>query len=85
MAILYMVCQKYGVAFDQTAVNHLVTTCYQERGLEMRACHPRDVIEHMVNLCRYRRQPATITQKLIDEVCRTYFLDEPVAGTKALV
>ena len=84
-AIFYMVCRKYGVDFDQTAVDHLVTKYYQERGLEMRACHPRDVIEHLVNLCRYRRQPATITQRLMDEVCRTYFLDDPVAGTKALV
>ena len=83
-AIFYMVCQKHGVAFDQTTVDHLVKKYYQGRGLEMRACHPRDLIEQMVNLCRYRKQPVIITQRLMDEVCRTYFLDEPVAGTKAM-
>ena len=84
-AIFYMMCQKYGIAFDQAVIDHLVTKYYQGRGLQMRACHPRDLIEHMVNLCRYRRQPPAVTQKLLDEVCRTYFLDKPPTGTEAVV
>jgi hypothetical protein len=51
----------------------------------MRACHPRDLVEHMVNLCHYRDQPAAITPKLLDEACRTYFLDKPLHGTAAEV
>ncbi len=37
----------------------------------------------MVNLCRYRKRRPTITQKLMDEACRTYFLDKPIYGTEA--
>ena len=83
--IFYMMCKKHDVTFDQAIVDHLVKKYYLGRGLEMRACHPRDLIEHVVNLCRYRRQRPTITQKLLDEACRTYFLEEPLVGTEAVV
>ena len=82
-AIFYMVCKKYGITFDQAVVDHLCTEYYEGRGMEMRACHPRDLVEHMVNMCRYRKQPLAITPKLLDEACRTYFLDKPLHGTAA--
>jgi hypothetical protein len=84
-AIFYMVCKNHGITFDQTVVDHLCEEYYEGRGLDMRACHPRDLIEHMVNLCRYRKQPLGITTKLLDEACRTYFLDKPLHGTEAAV
>ncbi len=83
--IFYMVCKQHGITFDQAVVDHLCNEYYEGRGLEMRACHPRDLIEHMVNLCRYRKQPLAITPKLLDEACRTYFLDKPLHGTEAAV
>ena len=82
-AIFYMVCKQHGITFDQAVIDHLCKEYYEGRGLEMRACHPRDLIEHMVNLCEYRKQPVTITGKLLDEACRTYFLDKPLYGTEA--
>ena len=84
-AIFFMVCKKHGITFDQAVVDHLCNEYYEGRGLEMRACHPRDLVEHMLNLCRYRKEPLAITEKLLDEACRTYFLDEPLHGTEATV
>jgi predicted ATPase with chaperone activity len=84
-AIFEMVCRKHGVAFDPAVVEHLCREYYEGKGLEMRACHPRDLIEQMVTLCRYRKQPVAITPKLLDEACRTYFLDKPLYGTEAVV
>ena len=68
-------CEKQAIAFDQAVVDHLCNEYYQGRKLEMRACHPRDLVEQMVTLCRYRKQPLAMTRKLMDEVCRTYFID----------
>ena len=84
-AIFEMVCKKHGAAFDQKVVDHLCREYYEGRGLEMRACHPRDLIEHIVNLCRYRKKPVEVTPVLLDEACGTYFLDEPMTGTQAVV
>ena len=84
-AIFYMECKKHDITFDQDVVDHLCQEYYEARGMEMRGCHPRDLIEHMVSLCRYRKQPLAISRKLLDEACRTYFLDEPLRGTQAEV
>jgi hypothetical protein len=81
--IFELVCQKHGVDFDPAVVEHLCREYYDGRGLEMRACHPRDLVEQMVMLCRYRKQPLAITSRLLDEACRTYFLDKPLYGTEA--
>jgi predicted ATPase with chaperone activity len=83
--IFEMVCQKHGIAFDPAVVAHLCQEYYDGRGFEMRACHPRDLVEQMVMLCRYRKKPVSITPNLLDEVCRTYFLDKPLNGTEARV
>ena len=84
-AIFEMVCKKHGASFDQTVVDHLCREYYEGRGLEMRACHPRDLIEQIANLCRYRKRPIEVTPALLDEACRTYFLDKPISGTEAAV
>ena len=84
-AIFQMVCDQHGVAFDPAVVDHLCKEYYEGRGLEMRGCHPRDLVQQMVTLCRYRKQPLEITRKLLDEACRTYFLDKPLYGTEASV
>jgi hypothetical protein len=83
--IFAMVCARHGIQFDRTVVDHLCREYYEGRGLEMRACHPRDLVEQMVTLCRYRKQALAITPKLLDEACRTYFLDKPLYGTEATV
>ncbi len=84
-AIFEMVCKKHGASFDQTVVDHLCREYYEGRGLEMRECHPRDLIEQIANLCRYRKRPIEVTPALLDEACRTYFLDKPISGTEATV
>jgi hypothetical protein len=42
----------------------------------MRACHPRDLLEQVVDLCRYQGRTPTITRELLDAACGSYFLEE---------
>ena len=46
-------------------------------GRALRSCHPRDLVEQVVDMCRYQRtaQPV-ITRELLDAACRSYFLEE---------
>ena len=84
-AIFELNCKERNVAFDQTLVDHLCREYYDGRGLEIRACHPRDLLEQVMTLCRYRRQTPHVSVELLDEACQTYFLDAPVGGTQAAV
>ena len=74
--IFEMNCRRCGVAFNPAHVEHLRSRYYVARNLQMRACHPRDLIDQIVSLCRYRQRPAEITPELLDTVCQSYFLDD---------
>ena len=74
--IFEMNCRKRGLAFDPVMVEYLERKYYQPRKLEMRACHPRDLVEQVVDMCRYQQREPHITRDLLDAACASYFLEE---------
>ena len=74
--IFEMNCRRRGLAFDPETIDYLQRAYYQPRKLEMRACHPRDLIEQVVDRCRYHQRPPELTHALIDQACETYFIEE---------
>jgi hypothetical protein len=75
-------CNRRGIAYDPVIVEYLERRYYEPRGLDMRACHPRDIVEQVVDICRYQNKPLTITRELLDQACKNYFLEEQ-AGKQA--
>jgi hypothetical protein len=69
-------CRKRGLPFDSVMVEYLHRTYYQPQRLPMRACHPRDLIEQVVDLCRYQGREPAISRELLDAACRSYFIDQ---------
>ena len=69
-------CKRRGLAFDPVMVEYLDRTYYKPRKLQMRACHPRDLVEQVVDICRYQKRDMTITRELLDMACGSYFLEE---------
>ena len=57
---------------------------YEPNNRPLRSCHPRDLLDQVTALCRYRGQEPVITRELLDAACRAYFVDEeapaPVDG-----
>ncbi len=74
--IFEMNCRKRSLAFDPVMVEYLLRKYYQPRKLQMRACHPRDLVEQIVNMCRYQNWEPAITRELLDAACASYFLEE---------
>lgn len=75
-AIFELNCRKRGLAFDPVMVEYLHRKYYQPRRLQLRACHPRDLIEQVVDMCRYQDRRPVITRDLLDAACASYFLEE---------
>jgi predicted ATPase with chaperone activity len=46
---------------------------YKKENREMRGCEPRDLLERCRDICRLRRQPFALSQKLLDEAWGAYF------------
>jgi hypothetical protein len=74
--IFELVCRKRGVAFDPVMVEYLQRKYYQARKVQMRACHPRDLVEQVIDRCRYDKREPVITRELLDSACGSYFLEE---------
>jgi hypothetical protein len=69
-------CQRRGMRFDPVMVEYLHRKYYQPRKLQMRACHPRDLISQVVDRCRYEDREPVITRELLDAACHSYFVEE---------
>jgi hypothetical protein len=73
--IFEMNCERRQLRFHQVMVAYLHRRHYRPVGRALRACHPRDLIDQITALCRYRGINPVITRELIDAACTSYFVD----------
>ncbi|MFZ3207498.1 MAG: ATPase [Geobacteraceae bacterium] len=73
--IFKRVCTSTGTAFKQEILDYLVTNYYKRLGINFNACHPRDIIEHIVVNSRYYQHSPELTRESIDAAWLTYFVE----------
>lgn len=85
--IFISMCQELNLAFDKNCFLHLLQKWYREPGRIMQAVHPRDILRTIIAICDYDSVSPKLTPQLIDEACRSYFVDaiinphtSPLAG-----
>ncbi len=69
-------CKRRNMRFHQVMVAYLQRRHYKPSGRPLRACHPRDLLDQVSALCRYRGVEPTITRDLLDAACKSYFVGE---------
>ena len=72
-------CRSRHLRFHQVMVAYLHRRHYGPNRRPLRACHPRDLLDQVTALCRYRGQEPVITRELLDSACRAYFVDQDSA------
>jgi len=72
--IFEMNCQRRNLRFHRVMVAYLQRRHYDPAGRAMRACHPRDLLDQVTALCRYRGIEPVITRELLDAACSSYFV-----------
>lgn len=78
-------CASQRIAFDRSLVENLLDHMYRPRGIELRACHPRDLINQALAFASYSGQPRGLTPELLEASCVSYFItgDREASGTPA--
>jgi predicted ATPase with chaperone activity len=71
--IFLQYCQRAGVPYNEEAVNYLIETQYRSGRRMMRCCHPRDIIDQVVNLCKFLQTEPRLTREYLDHACSVYF------------
>lgn len=74
-AIFQRECERAGVDYSHSAITHLLQHWYAPHNRELRGCHPRDIVEAVVDAAAYDGAAAKLTPATIDEACATYFLE----------
>jgi SpoVK/Ycf46/Vps4 family AAA+-type ATPase len=75
-SIFSKVCAANGIDFSREAYNYLLEEYYGKTGTSFNACHPRDIIEHIVRNARYFHRKTELTPASIDEAWSSYFVEE---------
>ena len=68
-------CNHIGVKFNKEAFVHLLRTFYRDTGRQLKACHPRDLLEQLSDFAIYRGVPLEMNIELMDVAARSYFSD----------
>jgi hypothetical protein len=75
-------CIRRKLQFHPVLVAYLHRRHYRPSGRPLRSCHPRDLLDQVTALCRYRRMQPTITRELLDRVCASYFVGANRTGQR---
>lgn len=73
--ILEATCENYGIVYTAAAADHLIEEHYRKAGRDFRACHPRDLVEQMVDIQKYSGAMPELTPKVVDRLCELYFVE----------
>lgn len=73
--IFRQVCEAKRVPYDEKALAYLLQEWYIKANRNLRAVHPRDIVEQLIDIARYLNQPPALTKELIDRAASNYFVD----------
>ena len=76
MQIFERCCHDRGIAFRPEVVDAMLRDYYGPRGIQLRGCHPRDLIAQAASLAEYLDQAVELTPELMASACSSYFVDD---------
>jgi len=66
--------ERHHIAYSEEAMEYLINEYYLKPQRPPRGAHPRDIVEGLVHLARFRNTPPQMTRETIDLACMPYFL-----------
>ncbi|HNP85513.1 MAG: ATP-binding protein [Chloroflexi bacterium SZAS-1] len=73
--ILRRICKAKNVPYSDEGLRYLLEQEYGKRNLELRACHPRDLIDQLIDIARFTRTQPTMSRELLSAACKSYFVE----------
>lgn len=73
--IFIKVCEENNIEFKEDVFNYLLNHYYGKSNIKLSACHPRDLIDQIVDMSRYYNMPPVLTKETIDYAWKNYFVE----------
>jgi hypothetical protein len=74
LEIFRRVCAEHHIDFDPEVIRDMMARYYVISSRPFCACHPRDLIENLLDRARFLEQKPQLTSQELDYVCQTYFV-----------
>ena len=74
--IFRRVCDCNKVPFDQDVFDYLVKHYYKKQAVPFNACHPRDIIDHVIDDSRYYNYSPRLSREVVDTAWENYFVEK---------
>lgn len=73
--IFRRMCSSKEVPFDESAIDYVYDNYYQRLGISPRGCHPRDLLNQILDMSGYLDTEAELSEELLRRACQGYFMD----------
>ncbi len=73
--IFKRVAQVKKVEYNDQGLAYLLQEWYIKRNRKLRASHPRDLCDQILDIAAYLSVPPTMSREMIDNACKAYFVD----------
>jgi hypothetical protein len=82
--ILEMNCLRRDLRFHPVIAAYLQRRHYMPTQRPLRSCHPRDLLDQVTALCRYRGLEPVLNREMLDAACEAYFIDQNMSDAGPL-
>ncbi|MBI3760421.1 MAG: AAA family ATPase [Chloroflexi bacterium] len=73
--IFKRVAEAKGIQYDEKGLAYLLQEWYIKRNRKMRAVHPRDILDQVLDAAKYLNVEPAMSKDLLDRACDAYFVD----------
>lgn len=73
--IFRRMCEQKKVTYDDRGLAYLIQEWYIKRNRKLRANHPRDICEQILDVASYLGTEPALNKEMIDRACESYFVE----------
>jgi hypothetical protein len=72
--IFKIVCKAKKIPYSDDGLRYLIQEHYLKVRRDLRACHPRDLCDQILDEAKYRNLSPSMSKELLDRACEAYFV-----------
>ncbi len=69
------VCESNDIHFNKEIFDHLINDYYRRLDVKLNACHPRDIVDHIIDDAHYRGYPPVMSRETLAAAWENYFVE----------
>jgi len=73
--IFQRVAQQKGLVYDEQGLAYLLQEWYIKRNRKLRASHPRDLCDQILDIAHYQATEPVMNKELLDKAAQSYFVE----------